>query len=204
MRRQTRSRSLVLAVTMTFIWAGAVSAGAAPTSQAVVNGTIAAVNGNNVTVTSTDAAQKVVKVQPDTLILRRETADLGAIKSGDALGVAAKRGADGSLTAVSISIFSPELWNRARKGQWTMESGNIMTNAEVTQYVQRVEGRMLYMKYNEGTATISVPASTEIHRLVTAQVVDLKPGMRVTVRGSSDTDGTIKASNITFDRPGHS
>ena len=74
-----------------------------------------------------------------------------------------------------------------------------MTNAVVAQYVERVEGRTLYMKLDQGTAPISVPAATEIHRLVTAQLGDLKPGMRVAVRGSGNSDGTVKASSITFE-----
>ncbi|HYM90328.1 MAG TPA: DUF5666 domain-containing protein, partial [bacterium] len=145
---------------------------------------------------------KVVKVGPDTLILTRRAATLGTIKPGDALGVAAKRGADGSLTAISINIFSPELWGRARKGQFPMASGDVMTNAVVTQYVDRVEGRMLYMEYGDVTAVISVPATTEIHRLTTIGLGDLKPGMRVTVRGLVNPDGAITASTIIVDQPG--
>ncbi len=189
----------------TVLLASAMAAGAAPGDQVTVaDSTIAAVNGSNVTIASPDGSQKVAKVQPDTLILSRETGTLGAIKPGDALAVTAKRGADGSLTAVSIIILSPELWSRARKGQWAMESGDVMTNAVVAQTVERVEGRTLYMKLDQGTGVISVPTATEIHRLTPVQLGDLKPGMRVRVRGVADPDGTIKASSITFtfDRPG--
>ena len=203
MRQNRRLSSLVPVLAATVMLAGAMAAGAAPGDQVTVaDGTIAAVNGSNVTIASPDGSQKVAKVQPDTLILSRETATLGAIKPGDALAVTAKRGADGSLTAVLINIISPELWSRARKGQWAMESGDIMTNAVVAQTVERVEGRTLYMKLDQGTGTISVPTAAEIHRLTPVRVGDLKPGMRVTVRGVADPDGTIKASSITFDRPG--
>jgi hypothetical protein len=203
MWERTRPSSLVPVLAATVMLAGAMAAGAAPGDQVTVaDSTIAAVNGSNVTIASPDGSQKVAKVQPDTLILSRETATLGAIKPGDALAVTAKRGADGSLTAVSINIFSPELWSRVRKGQWAMESGDIMTNAVVAQTVERVEGRTLYMKLDQGTGAIGVPPATEIHRLTTVRLGDLKPGMRVTVRGVADPDGTIKASSITFDRPG--
>ena len=203
MRRSTRPISLVPVLAATVLLASAMAAGAAPGNQVTVaDSTIAAVNGSNGTIASPDGSQKVVKVQPDTLILSRETGTLGAITPGDALAVTAKRGADGSLTAVSIIILSPELWSRARKGQWAMESGDIMTNAVVAQTVERVEGRTLYMKLDQGTGVISVPTATEIHRLTPVRLGDLKPGMRVTVRGVADPDGTIKASSITFDRPG--
>jgi hypothetical protein len=203
MRRYTKPNKLVPVLAATVMLAGAMAAGAAPGDRVTVaDSTIAAVNGSNVTIASPDGSQKVAKVQPDTLILSRETGTLGAIKPGDALAVTAKRGADGSLTAVSINIFPPGLWSRVRKGQWTMESGDIMTNAVVAHTVERIEGRTLYMKLDQGTGAISVPTATEIHRLTTIRLGDLKPGMRVTVRGVADPDGTIKALSITFDRPG--
>jgi hypothetical protein len=202
MRTMVRVPGLVLMIAAAAAWAP-LAAGAAPGgASSVVNGTIAAVGGASVTVTTSDGSQKVAKIQPSTLILSRETASLGMIKSGDALAVTAKRESNGSLAAVSINIFSPALWNRVRKGQWVMESGNIMTNALVTQVVERVEGRTLYMKLDKGTGTIGVPNTTEIHRLATVGVGALKPGMRVTVRGTADPDGTTTASSIVFDHPG--
>ncbi len=203
MRTYARTGSLTLVIAAAILWAHALSAGAAPADQiSVVNGTIAAVNGSTLTITLDAGAEKVVKVQPETLILSRETTTLGAIKPGDAMGIAAKRGADGSLTAISINIIAPELWSRARKGQFPMESGDVMTNAVVMQIADRVEGRTLYLKYNDGAAAIIVPAATEIHSVTSVRLGNLKPGMRVTVRGLGNPDGTIRVSTITFDGPG--
>lgn len=199
---QARSSILAAGVMAAIVWASAMSAGGAPGEQvSVADATIAAVNGSSLTI-ATGGGERVVKVESGTLILERATTTLATIRPGDALGVAAKRGPDGSLTAISINIFSPELWSRARQGQFPMESGDVMTNAVVMQYADRVDGRTLYMKYNDGATTIIVPATTVIHRLTTVRLRDLKPGMRITVRGLRDSDGTIRASSITFDRPG--
>jgi hypothetical protein len=176
--------------------AGAATAGA----TSVVNGTIAAVSGGSVTVTASDGHRSVVKIGPDTLILSRGPATLGTIKPGDPLAVTAKREAGGALTAVSINIFSQALWARARKGQWTMQSGDIMTNALVARVAERVEGRTLYMKLDQGTGTIDVPSGAQIYRLETVGVGALKTGMHVRVRETAESDGTTKASSITFDR----
>src|SRR5579864_1716028 len=203
MRWFTKPNKLVPVIAAAVMLVVPMAADAAPGDRVTVtDSTIATVNGDNVTIASPDRSQKVAKVQPDTLILRRETGTLGAIKPGDALEVTAKRGTDGSLTAVSINIIAPELWSRARKGQWAMESGDIMTNAVVAQTVERVEGHTLYMKLDQGTGTISMPTTTVIHRLTPVRLDDLRVGMRVTVRGVVEPDGTIKASSITFDRPG--
>jgi Domain of unknown function (DUF5666) len=203
MLKSPRTQTLALMIAMAIIWSGAMSASAAPLDQVlVVTGTIHAVDGNSFTIASAGGAEKIVKIEPETFILSRETTTLGTIKPGDALGVAAKRGEDGSLTAISISIIAPELWSRARKGQFPMASGDVMTNAVVMQVADRVEGRTLYLKYNDGAAAIIVPAAAEIHRVIRVRLDDLKQGMQVTVRGIGNPDGTIKASTITFDRHG--
>ncbi len=202
MQEFSRAGGLVVVIALTAIWSSAMPAGAAPGDQvAVVNGTIAAVTGSSLTIAA-GGAEKVGNIGPDTLVLSRETTTLSAIKPGDAMGVAAKRGTDGSLTAISINVIAPELWSRARKGQFPMASGDVMTNAVVMQVADRVEGRTLYLKYNDGAAAIIVPAAAEIHRVTAVRLGDLKPGMQVTVRGVGNPDGTIKASTITFDKPG--
>jgi len=202
MRRNARPTDLLAAIAVSVVLTVPMAAGATSAEPVTVDGSIAAVNGSSLTIASPGGRRNVVKIQSDTLVLRRDAATLGAIKPGDALAVTAKKGAEGSLTAISINIFSPQLWNRVRKGQWVMDTGNIMTNALVTQVVERVDGRTLYMKLDQGTGMISVPTAAEIHRLTTVRPGDLKPGMRVSVRGVAGSDGTIKASSITFDRRG--
>ena len=53
----------------------------------------------------------------------------------------------------------------------------------------------------EGTATITVPPRADIHRLVMIALGDLRVGMRVTVRGSENTDGSVTASSVTVEGP---
>ncbi|HVI84638.1 MAG TPA: DUF5666 domain-containing protein [bacterium] len=204
MMRRTRSR-MMIAVTPLMalaICAGTFPVGAAPAEATVVaDGTIASVAGTSLKI-NTESGPRVVQVSPDTLILGRQATTLASIAPGDPMAVTSKRETDGSLTAISIVIFSSELWARARKGQWVMDSGNMMTNAVVMKYVDRVEGHTLYLKYNEGASAINVPPGTDIHRLVSVRLRDLKPGMRIMARGVGEADGSIKASSITFDRPG--
>ena len=204
MMRRTRSR-MMIAVTPLMalaICAGTFPVGAAPAEATVVaDGTIASVAGTSLKI-NTESGPRVVQVSPDTLILGRQATTLASIAPGDPMAVTSKRETDGSLTAISIVIFSPEVWARARKGQWVMDSGNMMTNAVVMKYVDRVEGHTLYLKYNEGASAINVPPGTDIHRLVSVRLRDLKPGMRIMARGVGEADGSIKASSITFDRPG--
>jgi len=204
MMRRTRSRMMIAVTPLTalVICTGTFPVAPAPTEANVVaDGTIASVAGNSLKI-NTESGPRVVQVSPDTLILGRQATTLASIAPGDPMAVTSKRETDGSLTAISIVIFSSELWARARKGQWVMDSGNMMTNAVVMKYVDRVEGHTLYLKYNEGASAINVPPGTDIHRLVSVRLRDLKPGMRIMARGVGEADGSIKASSITFDRPG--
>jgi hypothetical protein len=171
----------------------------APASQVSVTGTIGAINGTTVFVVAPDGVATTVDVGSDTLILGRKAATLDSIRPGEALGVAATKAEDGSLTATAINVFPPELWQRVRKGQFPMADGQVMTNAQVEKLGASVRGDTLYLKYEMLTAAISVPHNADIRRSVALRLSDLKPGQKVTVRGSSGSDGALEASFISLD-----
>ncbi len=171
-------------------------------TEKTVEGAITAVDPGSITLITAGGHPETVDLTKDTLVLERQPASLADITAGEALGVAAKKGADGSLTATSINIFSPELWNEVKKGQFSMESGEVMTNAVVDNLtVDMVMGRTLFMKYGDVTAAITVPPQTDIHRILTVRGADLKPGLTVSVR-QNDEKGTLSAATVSFDKPG--
>ena len=168
----------------------------------VRDGIITSVGAEGLTVTlaaSPTPPAIPVRVSSATHVVRRQKTTLETIKRGDYLAVTSKRGADGGLTAVSINILPPEYQGRGREGQFPMESGNIMTNATVMEFAERVEGRTLFLKYRDGASSIAVPPETEIHRIVVSRLDELRKGMRVVVRGQANPDGSIAASSITGD-----
>ena len=167
----------------------------------MVEGTIASIHGTTVTITLANGIPKTISLEAATLILRRQLAALDDIKPGDALGVTSRRGSDGSMVAVGINVFSPELYIVVRKGQFPMTTGDTMTNALVSTYAKGVQGRMLTMTYAEGTTTIGVPDGTPIHRTVTVKAPDLAVGIHVQVRGTVNPDGSLKASSVSFEQP---
>jgi hypothetical protein len=182
--------------------AAAPAAAPAPASQSSITGTIGQINGTTVFVTGEDGSVTSIGIAADTLILGRKAATLDSIQPGEALGVAATRADDGSLTATVINVFPPELWQRARKGQFPMANGQVMTNAPVDRLGSGVQGKTLFLKYDMLTAAIAVPDNAEIRRAVTLKLSDLKPGEKVTVRGQSGSDGAFTASSLSLDLPG--
>ncbi len=182
----------------------AIAAGAQAMGQPkneTIEGTLTDVSHDTLAVTIPEGGLKLVTLLPDTLVLGREPATLDSIKSNDAVGVASRRESDGSLVADYINIFSPELWNVVRKGTFPMESGDLMSNAVVTEYVAGVNGRVLTLKYQGETTAITVPENTRINRLVTEKLGDLYNGMHIIVRATVDPEGDIIASSVTYNVP---
>jgi hypothetical protein len=212
MRKDGTMRGLAKTLTFALLYAasiGAVSAqsmmksspqaATAPANQISVTGRIAAINGSTIFVGSEDGSATTVAIQADTLILGRKLASLASIRPGEALGVAATKAEDGSLTATAINVFPPELWQRVRKGQFPMASGQVMTNAQVERLGAGVQGSTLYLKYDMLTAAIAVPNSAEIHRSITLKLADLKLGDEVAVRGTRGAGGLLAATSLSLD-----
>jgi hypothetical protein len=165
-----------------------------------IDGSIAAIGASRVTLTLADGTQRTVKLQASTMILQRQVATLDSIREGDALGVAARR-ADNALVATNINIFSPQMWDVVRRGQFPMASGDLMTNAVVEKSAKAIQGRVLTMKLSEGIAAITVPEGVPIHRLVTLSASSLAAGLHVVIRGTENADGTFTAASVSFDQP---
>jgi len=170
-------------------------------NQVNVAGSLSAVTGNTLFVTTPDNLVKTINIGPKSLILGRNTVTLDSIRPGEALGVAATQAADGVLTATVINIFTPELWQQVRKGQFPMPNGQIMTNAPVDKVGGEVKGKVLYLKYEMLTAAIKVPADAEIHRMVAKNLAALKVGGKLAVRGIAKPDGSVDAGSVSFDLP---
>ena len=181
---------------------GAPPPGAQPGSPPPpTEGVIRSVSGSTLVLALDSGQSLTVELQADALVLGRHVDTLDSIKPGEALGVAATKGDDGSLTATAINIFSPELWQRVRRGQFPMPSGQVMTNAELDKVVDHKEGRTIYLKFDMLTAAIVVPPGTDIHRTVSLKISDLAVGMRVSVRGRRTDSGTLEAANLSVDLP---
>jgi hypothetical protein len=172
----------------------------AMSSSAPVQGTISAVAADSVTVTGSDGLDRKILMTAATVVRRSEPAALDQVKPGDALGVAARRDGD-SLIATNINIFAPQIWDGARKGQFGMTDGQVMTNALVTQSVKSVNGRVLTMSVDNGTAKITVPEGVPIHRLLIVKQSDLAVGQTVTIRVTSAPGGGLTATSIGIDKP---
>jgi hypothetical protein len=169
---------------------GAVSA----QTMVTVAGSLASVTPTSATITTASGTTTVV-ITDKTRVIRRLPAKLADIKAGSFLAVTSSKGPNGSLTAISINIL--DAIPTTRHVNYTMDSGNQMTNADVASVVTAASGRTLKMTYQGQTITILVPDKTPVRRILPAKVADLKVGQHITVRGSSY--GGITATYISIE-----
>jgi cellobiose-specific phosphotransferase system component IIC len=196
------ARLAFLAIAVIFM-AGAALAGFAQAMSTVtsVEGAIAAISGQTATLTLANGATKTVAFQPKTIISRVDKSSLAEIKPGDALGVTSRRESDGSLTALKINIFSPEIYKIVPRREFVMTTGDTMTNAVVKAFAKSVDGQTLTMTLPSGASTIKVAPDVPVFRMVSVKEADLTTGLHVVVRGTQAPDGTLRASSVSFDKP---
>jgi len=191
---QLRTRMAIAILAAATVAGGALSAAAQ--SPTTIEGTVASATATSATV-ATKMGTTTVTLTDKTRVIRRLPATLAEIKTGSFLAVTASKAADGTLTAVSVNFI--DAMPTARKGQWPMESGHIMTNMNVTSMVTGKSGRTITLRYQDQNTSIVVPDNTPVHRIALGKLTDLKAGTHVTVRGDNDGYGVITASSITIE-----
>lgn len=138
-----------------------------------------------------------VALDSKTVTYTSEPASLGDISPGDFVATAAVKQADGKLHSTELRIF-PDALHGMGEGQRPMkDSDTVMTNATVSQVVGVPEGgRILKVKYQNGTAEIIVDPQVPVTAVVWSDASALKPGMNVVVFAVKGPDGVVKAQTI--------
>ncbi len=188
--------------------AGAIIAAscAAATAQTLrVRGTIEKVDGNVLTLKSTDGAELKLTLTDNALIVAVVKASMADIKEGTFLGSAAMPQPDGSQKALEVHIF-PEQMRGTGEGHrpYAPVPNSTMTNGSASgATVAGVDGPTIVVKYKDGEKKIAVPPSAPIVRYEVGGKGDLKAGARFTVLAATrKPDGTLEANRINVGRDG--
>ena len=169
-----------------------------------VRGTITAVEGDVLSVTTRDGKDLKVQLSDKTAVATMQAMKLSDIKPGDAVGSANRPGPGGVGTALEVHVF-PAGMPIPNEGHrpWDLEPGSMMTNARVTAVVQATNGRELTLTYKDGVQTIVVPEGTPVVTAVAADRSALRPGEHVFLTASVGADGTLTpAGRIQVSRDG--
>jgi translation initiation factor IF-1 len=186
-------------------WLAAVlilTAGAAfPQAPSSVEGTVASVLMDRVQIKTADGKTVVAVLPAGMSVTRRVNVVWSDIHAGDWVGVDSKPGDDGRQESVAINVFAPSMVGKVRKGQFTMASGDLMTNALVDQITPDASGAALVLKNDEAMVPVRITAATTVHRLRDAAASDLRAGLSVSIRGTLNADGSLQASSATITGP---
>ncbi len=164
-----------------------------------VRGTIAAVDGNVLSVSSGGGKNTAIQLTEKTVVIFTQPIAIGDIKPGDFLGVTSAKGADGTLTAFEIRRF-PKPSNPGHR-PFQGRDDQTMTNATVGAMVQSASGRELTMTYEGGSQKILVSEKAAISTLVPGNRSQLLPGAPVNLTARAGDGGTLTAISIQVGPP---
>ena len=176
----------------------AVTAVAQTSPPTRIRGTIDALTGQTLTVTTRDGSKVDIMLNDPLTVSTVKALTLDDIKEGTYVGIASKTGADGKAEALEVLVF-PDAMRGASEGHyaWDLQPGSMMTNANVSAAVAGKSGRDLTLTYKDGTQQITVPPNTPIVTLAPAARSDLKPGAGVMFGATKNAEGKLTASRVT-------
>jgi outer membrane lipoprotein SlyB len=162
-----------------------------------VRGTIASINGQDLTVTSRDGSTVAVKLAPDYMVTAVVKADMSDIAVGKFVGIAAMPQGSEPERALEVLIF-PEAARGSGEGHyaWDLMPESTMTNATITESVDKVDGRTLTLKHKDGETRIAVPSNVPIVTFAPGDRNLLVADAGVMVPAAKQPDGTFTASRI--------
>jgi hypothetical protein len=168
-----------------------------------MRGTIAAVDGNTLTVKTRAGGSAKVALGDKTLISAVRKIDVGEIKVGSYIGTAAMPASGGTLSALEVLVFPPQM-KGVGEGQnpYNLKPKSSMTNGTVGKVTSTSNGRQMTVSYHGRSSTVTIPPGTPIVTFAKADRSDLQPGKAVFVIGPKGADGTVEARIVTVEKNG--
>lgn len=182
-----------LALTVAFGATAIAQAPPAPTTR--IRGTITSFSGGVLTIQGAATTYKVT-IPDNARIQWVVKTDLSSIGPNSYVGTIVVAQPNGSLRATEVSIF-PENLRGVGEGArpWDTVPNGIMTNATVTTIapttVDKVDGRVMSLKYKDTEKQIFVPANVPIVTSMPADKSALTPGAHVLINAATGPDGTM-------------
>jgi hypothetical protein len=169
-----------------------------------IRGTIESVDGPVYLIKNRDGAELKLTVTDNPLFVAIVKSTMADIKPGMFVGSTGMTQPDGSQKAIEVHIF-PESMRGTGEGHydWDLKPNTKMTNANVEQTVNGVDGPTLTVKYKDGEKKLMVTPETAVVTYVVGDKSDLKPGTKIFVgAGKKNANGTVETPRITYGKDG--
>lgn len=179
-----------------------VQAADAPGMRMGVRGEITGVSPDSLKIHVNSGENVVVQLTPDTKVRAVTLANIEDIKPGSYIGSAAIPQADGTLKALEVHVFPPELAGSGDGHRpFDLTKGSSMTNGSVGDLVVS-NGRVLTVNYKGGQQKILVPEDVPIVNLTPGDRSLLKVGVKIVTFVTQSADGTLTAQSISAGKDG--
>jgi hypothetical protein len=168
-----------------------------------LNGKARSLEGQELVV-ETNSGPAAVKLNDKTVIRGEVPIKLSDITPGMYVGATAAKQPDGTFRASRVHVFSEDQRGTGeghRPLSSAPGSGLTMTNANVETVedvaVQKVQARVLLLKYKGGEIKVLVPTDTLVVKRVIADSQWLKSGTVLSITANRADDGAMTATQIT-------
>ncbi|WP_410014768.1 hypothetical protein [Sodalis sp. C49] len=197
------TRFLALGLTGALLMSSALTPAAAADNSVRVRGTVAALTGDRLQVTSREGQAVMVTLKPGWRVSAVAKAGIADIKPGDYVGIASLPTSAGGDGALEVLIFPPQLKGAAEGSfGWDLKPNSTMTNATVADAVKSVGSSDVTVSYHGREKKISIAQGTPVVTLAPATPEDVKPGSVVFVSAEKGADGELSAGNLIVGKNG--
>ncbi|MEP9379530.1 hypothetical protein ABLE91_22655 [Aquabacter sp. CN5-332] len=170
-------------------------------AMSVVRGTLAAVNGRDLTVDTQGGSSAKLALIDTSVLTGIAKITLADIKPDAYVGVVSVPGTDGTERAVSIHVFPPEQRGTGEGSRPWDKPGTTMTNAAVSQQVTAKDGEVLTLKYGADEKKVLVtPESSLVRFEPGATTAELKPGVKIIAFTNATPDGVRQVRRVLIAR----
>jgi len=152
-----------------------------------LNGTVQGIDGTKVTLADGTA----FTIGADTRLTRSIPATLTDLQAGEFAAITAKMQPDGSLLASIVNIF-PTLPSSGFLGQFPMDGGNLMTNAEILT-VDPADGGGFNVQFPGGSQEVRLGPDVRMSKIVTANASDIVAGSSLS---ATVVDGMARSVSV--------
>ena len=169
-----------------------------------IRGTVERIEGPVYVVKNRDGAELKLTVTDNPLFVAIVPAKMADIKPGMFVGSAGMMQEDGTQKAIEVHIF-PVSMRGTGEGHydWDLMPKSKMTNANVEQAVDSVNGQVLSVKYKDGEKKLLVTPQTIVVTYEMGKREEVQPGTKIFVAAAKkQPDGTLQTPRITYGRNG--
>jgi hypothetical protein len=166
-------------------------------------GTVTALETDSITIQSSAGQTTTIKLAAAYKVLQFSPIALADIKPNAYLAAASIPQSDGSLRAISVSVF-PEAMRGANEGShdWDLKPGSRMTNATAGEIVAKPEGRVITLTFQGKTQKLVVPENASVTAIAPVDKDNVKVGAKAVVFGMRDTAGALTSGLVGVTKDG--